>query len=65
MNNKYDYLDVNSLDELPKLKDKKYRYLDFIGGTKEFRAFIVPLEMTRSEFVKYNSYLNQYIIIKE
>lgn len=46
------FYDVENLEQLPKLKDSKKRYLDFIGGTKEIRAFIVPYDLARPEFVK-------------
>ena len=49
------YYDVNTLEELPILKDKTKRYLEFIGGSKELRVFEVPNDMTRGEFCKEHS----------
>lgn len=51
------YYDVNDLEELPDLKEKNFRYLDFIGGSKEFRVFVVPIDMTRNDFIKKHSNL--------
>lgn len=47
------YIDVNSLDELPKL-DSKYRYLDFLGGTKQYRCYIVSKDLPRCLFIEEN-----------
>lgn len=51
------YYDVENLEQLPKLKDSKTRYLDFIGGTKEIRAFVVPYDLARTDFIKENKHL--------
>lgn len=46
-----EYIDVNNLEELPKLDDE-YRYLDFLGGTKQFRCYIVSKDMPRCLFME-------------
>lgn len=46
-----EYIDVNNLEELPKL-NKEYRYLDFIGGTKEYRCYIVSKDLPRCLFME-------------
>lgn len=45
------YIDVNSLDELPKL-DVNLRYLDFLGGTKQYRCYIVSKDLPRCIFME-------------
>lgn len=54
MNKKYDYVDVNKLEELPIISEDK-RYLEFLGGNKKYRCFIVDKALPRCEFYKYNS----------
>lgn len=51
---KYDYIDVNNLDELPIVSEDK-RYLEFLGGDKQYRCFIVDKSLPRCEFYKNNS----------
>lgn len=46
------YYDVDSLEQLPKLEDDKKRYLDFIGGTKNFRVFAVSKDLPRIKFIE-------------
>lgn len=53
---KYNYIDVNNLKELPKLDNTK-RYLEFLGGTKQYRCFIVDKDLPRCDFYKNNSEL--------
>lgn len=55
-NEKYGYIDVNNLSELPKLNNKK-RYLEFLGGTKQYRCYIVDKDLPRCDFYKNNSEL--------
>lgn len=50
---KYEYIDVNNLKELPKLSAEK-RYLEFLGGTKQYRCYIVDKDLPRCDFYKYN-----------
>ncbi len=57
MKNNLVYYDVDDLKELPILEDKNFRYLDFIGGSKEFRVFVVPIDLTRNDFIKKHSNL--------
>ena len=45
------YIDVYDLKELPKL-DEEYRYLDFLGGTKQFRCYIVSKDLPRCIFME-------------
>ena len=51
------YYDVDNLKQLPKLENPKTRYLDFIGGSKEIRAFVVPYDLPRTDFIKENKEL--------
>ena len=55
-NDKYSYIDVNDLKELPKLSTEK-RYLEFLGGTKQYRCYIVDKDLPRCDFYKNNSEL--------
>lgn len=55
-NEKYKYIDVTNLKELPKLRKEK-RYLEFLGGTKQYRCYIVDKDLPRCDFYKYNSEL--------
>lgn len=48
-----EFIDVYNLSELPKI-NKNYRYLDFLGGTKQFRCYIVPKDMPRCIFIEKN-----------
>lgn len=50
---KYDYIDVDNLEELPIL-DSKMRYLEFLGGIKTYRCFIVNKDLPRCDFYKNN-----------
>ena len=50
----YKYIDVDNLEQLPKLNDGK-RYLEFLGGTKQYRCFIVDKNLPRCDFYKNNS----------
>ena len=52
----YKYIDVDNLKQLPKLSEEK-RYLEFLGGTKEYRCFIVDKNLPRCDFYKNNSEL--------
>ena len=49
LKNNLEYCDVNSLNELSELP-KGNRFLEFIGGTKNYRCFVVPKDFPRSEF---------------
>lgn len=56
------YIDVNSLEELPKL-GKNYRYLDFLGGTKQYRCYIVSEDLPRCIFIeKYRKKLDKIFL---
>ena len=55
-NKQYKYIDVNTLKELPKLSEEK-RYLEFLGGTKQYRCYIVDKDLPRCDFYKNNSEL--------
>jgi len=52
----YKYIDVDNLKQLPKLSGEK-RYLEFLGGTKQYRCFIVDKNLPRCDFYKNNSEL--------
>ena len=74
MSDSLKYCDVNNLDELPTLP-KGMRYFDFIGGSKEFRCYIVPEDMPRNKFMEEQEalfddclkhiYKNRGIIVKQ
>ena len=49
-----EYIDINNLDCLPNVPKNK-RYLEFIGGTKKYRCFIVDDNYSRWDF--YNEHL--------
>lgn len=56
------YFDVNNLDELPKIK-KGFRYLDFLGGTKQFRCYVVPKDLPRCLFMeKHRNELDEILL---
>lgn len=46
------YYDVDSMQELPPLTDAGKRYLDFLGGTKNLRVFVIPRDLPRVNFMK-------------
>lgn len=57
-----EYIDVNSLEELPQL-DNDYRYLDFLGGTKQYRCYIVSKDLPRCVFMeKYREKLDEILL---
>lgn len=57
-----EYIDVNSLEELPEL-DNEYRYLDFLGGTKQYRCYIVSKDLPRCIFMeKYREKLDKILL---
>lgn len=57
-----EYIDVNSLEELPEL-DNEYRYLDFLGGTKQYRCYIVSKDLPRCVFMeKYREKLDKILL---
>ena len=68
------YYDVNELSELPPLSEQ-FRYFDFIGGTKEFRCFVVSRDLARNKFMEQNQelveeclrplYENKGIVVKQ
>jgi hypothetical protein len=47
-----EYLDVEAKAELPPPPPAGFRYLDFLGGDKELRCFLVPHDMPRSRFMR-------------
>jgi hypothetical protein len=52
-------INIYDRSELPEIENG-YRYLDFIGGEKNYQYFIVPYDMPRSEFImKYSSLLDE------
>lgn len=57
------YYDVDSLDELPELPDLNHRYMDFMGGTKEIRAFLAPVSLSRNDFFEqYPEYYEKEVL---
>lgn len=46
----FPHVDVVNLAELPSAPEG-YRYLDFIGGSKEIRCYLVPEDMPRNRFM--------------
>jgi diadenosine tetraphosphate (Ap4A) HIT family hydrolase len=52
----FEYIDVDKFDELPKPKPGT-RFLDFLGGTKSLRCFVVPEELPRGLFLEENESL--------
>lgn len=56
------YIDVDNLNELPALENK-YRYLDFLGGSKQFRCYIVSKDMPRCIFMeKFRNELDSILL---
>ena len=51
MTKNIDYIDVYDIEKLPKLQTNK-RYLEFLGGTKNYRCFIVENNYPRCDFYK-------------
>lgn len=51
MKENIEYVDVENLNELPKLKNDK-RYLEFLGGTKKYRCFVVDQNYPRCNFYR-------------
>ena len=45
----YEYIDVDDLKNLPKCKNG-FRYLDYLGGYKNYRCYIVPFDLARCDF---------------
>lgn len=57
-----DFIDVDDLRELPKAPSG-LRYLDFIGGSKELRCFLLPITFSRAEFLKkYETILDECLV---
>lgn len=57
-----EFVDIDSRSELPAIKEG-HRYLDFLGGTKELRCFVIPYDMPRSHFVeKYAHLLDECLV---
>ena len=50
------YFDVTKLEDLPPLQEG-YRYFDFIGGTKEYRCFRAPIDLSRGTFMNQHGHL--------
>lgn len=51
MKDDFNYVDVDNLDELPKVDNSK-RYLEFLGGSKTYRCFVVSKKLPRCDFYK-------------
>src|SRR5262249_47396322 len=47
-----EYLDVETKAELPPPPPAGFRYLDFLGGGKELRGFLVPHDMPPSPLMR-------------
>lgn len=51
------YIDVYNKNELPKL-NSSMRYIHFYGGTKKYRAYIAPFDISRADFMElYPEYI--------
>lgn len=46
-----EFIDVDRKEEYPKIKTG-YRYIHFYGGTKNYRAYIAPNELSRADFME-------------
>jgi len=58
----YEYVDVDKVEDFPPLSPE-FRYLDFLGGTKNIRGYIVPKEQPRCEIlVKYPYILDETLL---
>lgn len=51
MKENIEYIDTNDLDNLPDIPTNK-RYLEFLGGTKKYRCFIVDKNYPRCNFYR-------------
>lgn len=51
INEPLDFIDVDDKREYPKIKTG-YRYIHFYGGTKNYRAYIAPNEISRADFME-------------
>lgn len=52
-----DFIDVYDKSEYPKIKEG-YRYIHFYGGTKNYRAYIAPNDISRADFMEiYPEYI--------
>lgn len=51
MTTRFPFLDVQAKADLP-APPPGFRYLDFLGGSRELRCFLVPREMRRTEFMR-------------
>ena len=45
-----DYIDVDSRDEFPQ-EPEGMRFIHFYGGTKNYRAYIAPSDISRADFM--------------
>ena len=51
------FIDVYNKNEYPKIEKNK-RYIHFYGGTKNYRAYIAPCEISRADFMEqYPEYI--------
>lgn len=55
MRESIDYIDVDKLSDLPEISSEK-KYLEFLGGLRRYRCFIVKKNYSRCDF--YNEHLN-------
>lgn len=51
MNKNMNYIDIDNIKELPKISSEN-RYIEFFGGTKKYRCFIVDKDYTRYSFYR-------------
>ena len=51
INNPLTHIDVNNKGDFPKVEDGK-RYIHFYGGTKNYRAYVAPIEISRADFME-------------
>lgn len=54
------YIDVEKREDLPPIPEKM-RYIYFYGGTKNYRAYIAPEEISRADFMElYKEYVPEH-----
>lgn len=56
-NNNLDFIDADRREDFP-LEPKGFRYIYFYGGTKNYRAYLVPENLSRADFMEqYPQYI--------
>ena len=61
--NKLEYIDVDNLNDFP-VEPAGHRYVYFYGGTKNYRGYIAPNNMSRGDFMEiYPEYIPEQNIL--